>query len=364
MPFEHGTFAVTVFNLREELPEDYLDLFTGMAAGSIDSVKEDPQIGWVSGRHLLETTIDEVTALCGGHLYLNLRKAERKIPSTLLNAICRREELVYMQANDTTTVPSKQKKQIKEEATEKNLMKMVPTISGTPMVVDMASKVLYLGTASTAQIDNFIAQFYKTTNIEPVQVTPEWYLENRFQTTEVSIPVVMFSEKGDGETTPGRDFLTWLWYYSECEEGVINVEQFGEFAFAIEGPLTFAFAAEARGAAETTLKKGDSPLRAAEAKAALNVGKKLKKAKFMLVRGEDVWGGSFDADHFNFSGLSLPEGEEMDRDSRFAERVTNLHIFHTVIGEYFAKFVKTVTASDWDETEKKIQRWVQERDSR
>jgi hypothetical protein len=364
MPFDHGTFAVTVFQLREDLPEDYLDLFTGMCAGSLDSVKDEPQIGWVSGRHLLETTIDEVTALCGGHLYVNLRKAERKIPASLLNAICRREELVYMQANETSVVPSRQKKQIKEEAVEKNLMKMPPQISGTPMVLDMASKVLYLGTASTAQIDNFIAFFYKTTNIEPVQLTPEWYLENRFQMTEVSLPVVMFSEKGDGETTPGRDFLTWLWYYSECEDGVIKADQFGEFAFAIEGPLTFAFAAEARGAAETTLKKGDSPLRAAEAKAALNVGKKLKKAKFMLVRGEDVWSGNFDADHFNFSGLSLPEGEEMDRDSRFAERITNLHIFQTVMGEYFAKFVQTLTAPGWDETEQKIQRWVLERDSR
>ncbi len=364
MPFEHGTFAVAIFALPDELPEDYLEFFEGMKAGILDAVKEEPQIGWVSGRHLLETTIDEVTSVCGGHLFLNLRKAERKIPASLLNAICRREELVYMQANETSVVPSRQKKQIKEEAIEKNLMKMPPTISGTSMVIDMASKILYLGTSSTAQIDNFIAFFYKTTNIEPVMVTPAYLLEHRFEMTEVSLPVVKFAENGDDETTPGRDFLTWLWYYSECEDGAIKVDQYGEFAFAIEGPLTFAFAAEARGAAETTLKKGDSPLRSAEAKAALNVGKKLKKAKFILARGEDVWSGSFDADHFTFSGLSLPEGEEMDRDSRFAERIDNLHIFQTVIGEYFAQYVKTVTGPKWDNIEKKIQKWVQDRDSR
>ncbi|MDD2404685.1 MAG: recombination-associated protein RdgC [Lentisphaerae bacterium] len=364
MPFEHGTFALSIFALPDELPENYLELFDGMKAGILDSVKDEPQVGWVSGRHLLENTIDEVTALCGGHLYLNLRRAERKIPSSLLNAICRREELAYMQANDTSAVPYKQKKMIKEEAIEKNLMKMPPSISGTPMVIDMASKMLYLGTGSGAQIDNFVAHFYKTLKIEPVQITPEWVLENRFQMTEVSLPVVMFSENCDGETTPGRDFLTWIWYYSECHEGMINVGQYGEFVFAIEGPLTFAFAAEARGAGETTLKKGDSPLRAAEAKAALTVGKKLKKSKFIMARGTDTWSGSFDADSFTFSGLTLPEGEEMDRDSRFAERIDNLHIFQTVIREYYALFVQTVTGPQWAEEEEKIQRWAAERDSR
>lgn len=202
MPFDHGTFAVTAFQLSGELPENYLELFTGMAAGSLDSVKDEPQIGWVSGRCLLETRIDDITALCGGHLYINMRKAERKIPASLLNAICRREELIYMQANETTVVPSRQKKQIKEEAIEKNLMKMPPQISGIPMVLDMASRMLYLGTASTAQIDNFIAFFYKTTNVEPVQLSPEWYLENRFKMTEVSLPVVMFSEKETAKPLP------------------------------------------------------------------------------------------------------------------------------------------------------------------
>ncbi|MDD2478596.1 MAG: recombination-associated protein RdgC [Victivallaceae bacterium] len=364
MPFDHGTFAVSIFALSEKLPEDYLAKFEGIKAGVLDAVKDEPQVGWVSGRHLLETTIDEVTALCGGHLYLNLRTAERKIPSSLLNAICRREELAYMQANETSMVPFKQKKMIKEEAIEKNLMKMPPSISGTPMVIDMASKMLYLGTGSSAQIDNFIAHFYKTLNIEPIQVTPAWILEKRFEMTEVSLPTVMFSENCDDEMTPGRDFLTWLWYYSECDEGAITVEQYGEFVFVIEAPLTFAFSAEARGAGETTLKKGDSPLRAAEAKAALTVGKKLKKSKFILARGADTWSGTFDADTFTFSGMTLPEGEEMDRDSRFAERIDNLHIFQTVFREYFALFVKTVTAPNWSEVEEKIQRWSAERDSR
>jgi len=363
MPFEHGTFAVSIFKLASKLPENYLELFAADTAGMLDQVKDEPQIGWVSGRHLLESKIDEETAICGGHLYLNLRKAERKIPSVLMKAICKREELVYMQAHESFMVPSNVKREIKKDVIEKHLMKMPPSLAGVPVVVDMTTNLLYLGTGSTAQIDNFIAFFYKTTNIEPRQLSIGEMMEEMFQKTEADLPVINFSDRPDGEITPGRDFLTWLWYYSEKEGGRVSLEQFGEFDIMIEGPLTFAYSAEAQGSAETTIKKGGSPQRSAEAKAALIVGKKLKKAKFAMARGEDVWAGTFDADHFTFSGLSLPEGEEMDVHARFAERIMNLDIFQHAMKAYFTKFYETVKDIKWAETEKQLQKWALDRDS-
>lgn len=363
MPFESGSLTVTVFYLSEKLPENFLELFAANKAGMLDHVKDEPQIGWVSGRHLLETNIDQETAICGGHLYLHMRKAERKIPNALLKAICKREELVYMKANETTIVPSKVRRDIKNTATEQYLMKMPPGMNGVPMVVDLTSNVLYLGTASTKQIDEFVGLFYKTTNIEPLQMGVQEIMIRNQIGAENELPEVMFSDRSDSECIPARDFLTWLWYYSENESGRVSAGQFGEFEAMIEAPLTFAFAAEAKGAAETTLKKGGSPLRSAEAKAALIVGKKLKKAKLTLARGEDIWSCTFDADRFCFGGLSLPEGEEMEPHSRFAERILNMHIFQEVIQEYFKLFVELIKKPDWLETEKKLQQWAQERDS-
>ena len=143
MAFESGTTALIPCTLTGKMPKDFLARLAKHAAGKLDDVHEEPVIGWVSGRHLLENEITETTAVFGGHLYVNLRKAERKIPSQLLNAICRREELAYMQANDTIVVPKKEKKRIKEDAIERNLMKMPPTIGAVPVVVDMATNVMY-----------------------------------------------------------------------------------------------------------------------------------------------------------------------------------------------------------------------------
>jgi hypothetical protein len=105
MPFERGNFAVTMFSLPENLPENHLELFNKYKAGGLDSVKDEPQIGWVGGRHLLETEINESTAVCGGMIYLSLRKAERKIPASLLKAVCKRDEQKYMHENQVARVP-------------------------------------------------------------------------------------------------------------------------------------------------------------------------------------------------------------------------------------------------------------------
>ncbi len=105
------------------------------------------------------------------------------------------------------------------------------------------------------------------------------------------------------------------------------------------------------------------PQRSAEAKAALSVGKKLKKAKITLIRGEHIWSGTFDADNFTFSGLALPDGEEMDIHSSFAERVNFLHNFNLAIEEYVKTFIQTLKSETWEEELQKIHQWSSEREA-
>ena len=113
MPFESGTFSVTLFILPQELPEDYIDLLNANRAGSLGQVKDEPEIGWASGRCLLDSQIEQSTVRWNNLIYISLRKAERKIPSSMLKAWCQQEEQAWMRANGRTNVPSKQKKQIK-----------------------------------------------------------------------------------------------------------------------------------------------------------------------------------------------------------------------------------------------------------
>lgn len=363
MPFERGTFAVTFFKLSKKLPDNFLELFSSKVAGTIDEVKDEPQIGWVSGRHLLENKIDEDTALFGNYLYLNMRIAERKIPAALLKALCSREELVFLQANKSPFVPLKVKQQIKSEQIAKHLNRMPPAITGIPLMIDLDKNMLFLGTNSTSQIDKFIAFFNETCKVEPLQITPGELLLEMFNATEVSLPAVNFSNHLDSEISPGRDFFTWLWYYSEQHGGRLVLPEEGEFDLIFEGPLTLTFSDEAQGSAETTIKKGGSPLRSAEAKAALSVGKKLKKAKITMAQDKDTWHAIFDVDRFSLSSVTLPEGSEMEFKANLAERAQFLNTLQQVIRGYFQKFVETVSDIKWPQTESKLKEWVENRDS-
>ncbi len=359
MPFDQGTIALTIFKLPESLPENYLEAFNANSAGKVDDTKDEPMYGWTSARYLLETKICEENSLPGGFPHMSLRTSQRKIPTTLLNAICRRDEIAYMNANETDYVPNREKKDIKENVIEQNLMKMPPSISGFPFVIDTTTDYLYLGATSAPQTDIFIALFVKTVGIEPKPVNPASIMIEEYQQDINNLQKINFIEGNNNDSEIGWDFLTWLWYF--CEDGgKVDLDNLGEFSAFVDGPLTFILDGDEQGAVETVIKKGN-PTNSAEAKASLQAGKKLKKAKLTITRGEDIWSCSFDAQTFTFSGLKLPDGEKMHREEKFIERMENLHIFHQAIRGYFKQFAETLKAKDWNSVEKRIQNWVSEK---
>ena len=120
MPFDRGNISFSMFEIPEELPENIIDLFAAHKAGTLDSVNEEPQVGWVTGHHLLDTNIDMESAQMGGCYFLTLRQAVRKMPSVLLDAICKREEAAYLKANNLERISGKIRRQIKEEAIERH----------------------------------------------------------------------------------------------------------------------------------------------------------------------------------------------------------------------------------------------------
>ena len=359
MPFERGSFSVKFLKLPSALPEDALEQFNRHSAGKLDEVKNEPQIGWVSGRHMLERQIEEETAILGGHIYLYLRIAQRKIPAQLLKAGIKMEELVYMKATGSADIPKKVKKEIKASVEEKWLNQMVPTISGIPFVIDKRDNSIFVGATSRAQIDNFIALFEKTLKIIPIESTAEeMMIEEKLNPSHYA-GMKLFPNVDD-EMIPGRDFLTWLWFYGETEGGESDIKTSGAYSFMIDGPLTFI--ADGDGAIESVVKKGN-PVKSAEARTSLNVGKKLKKAKIIFAKDDETWSATFDADSFSFGSLNLPQGEEMEHNSRFAERIDYLQTFKTVFRTLFVKFLEETKSKEWDKRIAQIKQWIEKRES-
>jgi len=169
-------------------------------------------------------------------------------------------------------------------------------------------------------------------------------------------------EDEDVTADPGLDFFTWLWFAAETRGGLFKLDQLGDWGVMIEGPLTFV--REGAGAHETVVRRGE-PLVSAEAKAALVSGKKLRRAKLTLARGDLAFSCTFEAPAFVVRSLKLPEGEKLDALSKFQERMTFVDLFKEALLSLFDRFVEErLDAKKWKATRTEIHTWVTERKTR
>lgn len=365
MSFESGSATFRMFYLPQPFPRNHIDKFANRAAPPISTLGSTPIRGWVTGRHLLDNKITKDTAHHAGYLRLTLMQAERKIPESLLRAECRMEELVRMQAEGRPEIDRRTRSEIRKEITERLLPTMPPQLKGMALVHLPESDFLYSEAVSDKQIDALEANFRETMGFGLIPVTPVHAAAHRLHRDIRDLLPTSFSpdcEDDTVENNPGQDFLTWLWFYSECRGGIITLRDNNTYALMIEGPLTFVL--EGQGAHETVLRRG-TPELSVEAKIALLSGKKLRRARLLLARGQETWQVTLDADQFSFRSLKLPEGEKLEPVSRFQERMTSINTFTSAFLEIYDRFInERLNETTWAKTRTDIHRWVNDRAAR
>jgi len=359
MGFDSGSFAFSVCHMPTKMPDDALERFADRKAPPLEYVKDKEELGWVTGRHLLDTRIDDETAYMGGYLHLVLRSAQRKIPPSLLKAEYKMAEFAMMEENKGAFLSRKERKKIKEEVQDRLMEDMPPSLAGTPFVYDPNNDLLYVGASSRAKIDAFIYFFYDTVGIEPVPLSPELIAEKHLDYSIDSLEPLSFSPQraeGDEEGGLGRDFATWIWYFQDVEGGTFDVPHLGQFGIMVDGPMCFA--AQGPGALESVIRKG-TPTKSAEAKASLMVGKKIMKAKYIMSKEKQNWSFNLDAETFNFQAVTLPAGEALDLGSHFEERMYFIDTMRRAFLHLFDAFLKRVNdPGEADALAAKIHAWV------
>jgi hypothetical protein len=364
MSLESGNLSYRMFYMRPGLPEDHLDKFARYALPPIETLGSGDITGWVSGRHLLDRNITDENAYLAGYLRLTLCKAERKIPPALLKAECKMEELAEMQARGISFLKRKEKAEIKKQVVERLLPEMPPTLTGIDFVCEQNSEILYATAISDKQMDAFSIQFKEATGIGLIPLTPFTVAAHERKVDLRDLAPTSFSPDCPDDTAEdqiGRDFLTWLWYFSEACGGIASLDV-GSASVMIEGPLSFIF--EGNGAHETVLRKG-MPVVSAEAKTALTCGKKLKRAKVTFACNENSWTTNLDADDFALRGTKLPQGENLDPVSRFQDRVLAMESLREIIIGFYQRFLdERLNKDEWQAVRADIHKWVSNRKTR
>jgi hypothetical protein len=363
--FESGSVSFRIFHVPRKLPENAVERFARDAAPGLDALRDTPIHGWVTGRHLLDRRINTDTAYYGGYLRMTLMSAERKIPTSLFRAECRMEELARLQAMGAAFLPQKIRRQIRKEIEARLLPKMPPQLKGISFVYDANSHLLYATALSEKQLDAFNINFAQSMGLQLIALSPASVAALRKKLDVRDWDSAAFSPEVESqapEESVGLDFMTWLLFFTEARGGLVTFPSLGEFGVILEGPLMFVM--EGNGAHEAVLRKGE-PVFSAEAKTALLSGKKLRRAKLTLARGDEQWQTTLDAQEFTFRGLKLPEGEAMDPVGRFQERMLRLDTFQEAFFGLFERFLEERgDAKAWSATLKDVHKWLAKRGAR
>ncbi len=367
MPFESGSVSFRMMELPRAFPKNFAEKFAAHRAGSLEAVKEGEQRGWVTGRHLLDSHITEESAMHAGWVRLALRQAERKVPAALLKAECRMEELATLAAEGKAYLKAKQRAEIRQSVTERLLPNMPPQLRAIPFVYMPGSTHLHVTALAESPLDVFNAALASTLGFGGDPSTPETLGRQLGKVDLRDLPGASFSPEMENEAmeaAPGREFLTWLWFKAETQNGKVALSEGRELGVLVEGPLTFMH--EGNGAHAAVLKKG-APENSIEAKTCLLGGKKLKEAKITFALDEQqAWSFGLEADQFVIRGLKLPQGEgQMDAISRFQERMIYLEQWRDIFLDLFGAFLDARTEpKKWKNTVSDIRAWVQGRPAR
>ncbi|MFT5433773.1 MAG: hypothetical protein ACI9OJ_004481 [Myxococcota bacterium] len=156
----------------------------------------------------------------------------------------------------------------------------------------------------------------------------------------------------------GREFLTWLWFKSDSQEGLMDLDDGGP---AAEVWLTDRITLSGSGdGAEKVTVKTDDPALNIEARIALRQGKMVEKACIRLVRGQREWTTSVVSETLALSSVKIPALLTREEDEKLTERLSLLDELDSMMIALFQAFLKVrMDAETWAPERDQLQAWIQ-----
>lgn len=307
MSFANASFKLSVFEFDAAVDASSLPSFAENALPPVETLNVEPISGWVSPRHLLDNEIVPGTCREGKFFHLNVSKAERKIPKSLLTAYCRREEIEVMKEKGLSSLSRAERADIREKMKRLMLPKMPPALSGTDVAVDLARGRVFADSSSGSRLELLQLLFAKSAHSALIPLDPANAAVRLFDIQTAGLEPAVFSPKPNGDFVVngiGYDFLTWLLWCNETGRTDFEPgESLPAFSIGLDGPVSLRL--EAQGAHRVSLHEG-APLHGVECQAALLSGKKISSLKLLLKAGDDAWSAVVEGGSFDFSGVKPP----------------------------------------------------------
>ncbi len=381
MGFFTGRSSFVRFRVKGPSPRlfgpEHLERLDACAIGKQKVASPDGiEVGWTAGDHVLDRTFSLEKNIVNDTLHFSLRVDVNKLPSDLLRAYLQ-EELQAMTAANPGRRPSvKQRREAKANALQRLeaeakdgrfLRRKV-----FPILWDAPSNELLVGTTSAGALDRLHALFEQTfgQGFEPLgagrlafqlaqtrgqmrqvdDARPSPFVPGQSPTEMAWLP-----DEGSRDFL-GNEYLLWLWYVLDVEGDTVTLSDGGEVALMLSRTLVLECP---RGTHGRETISSESPTRLPEARKAIQAGRLPRKVGMTLVRHEQQYDLTLQAETLAISGAKLPAPEASEDRARLEERMTQVrHLLETLDLLYDA-FCQRRCSENWTRELNRMQRWLQ-----
>ncbi len=381
MGFFAGRISFLRFRVKGPSPRlfgpEHLERLDANAIGKQKVVAADGiEVGWIAGDHILDRSFSLEKNIVNDTLHFCLRVDVNKLPADLLRAYLQEELTALAERNPSGRPSLRQRREAKasaiqrleDEAKDGRFLRR----KSFPVLWDAPSNELLVGTTSAAALDRLHPLFEQTfgQSFEPLGAGRLAFqlAETRGQTRNVDdarpspfVPgqspteMAWLPDEGSRDFL-GNEYLLWLWFQLDLEGDTIALSDKSEVALMLSRTLVLECPRGTHGRETIT---SDAPTRLPEARKAIQAGRLPRKIGLMLVRHDQQYELTLQAETLAISGARLPAPESADERARLEERVSQVRDLLETLDLLYDAFCQRRTSENWTRELSRMQHWLQ-----
>lgn len=359
------------------LDESHVETLAKHAIGRTGALTADGvEVGFAAGEHVLDLDFRLDKNIVNDALLFALRVDTNKVPAELRKAYTQLE-LASLLAQSGKEFPTRAMRAEARTNAEERLAKEAKTgkyrrMQQYPALWDVQNGVvLFAGTNQTA-IERFVSTFKEAFGRNLSRMTAGTIAHDIAKAAERSRGLEDLSPTafvGPGKTTPiawvseamgtrdflGNEFLLWLWWTLDANGEAIALADGSSATCMMTRTLTLECPLAETGKETIT---SDAPVQLPESKRAVQAGKLPRRAGVILVRHDQQYELTLQAETFGTSGCSLPKLESAPGRAEQEDRVDQIRELCRSLDLLFGAFLHRRLAGTWRDEAKAIREWL------
>jgi hypothetical protein len=380
MGYFRGRVTFVRYRVDRSVPRlfgpEHLERLTAHVIGTQRTAEKDGiEVGWITGEDILDTAFD----LAKNILHFALRIDRQTLPGDLLRSYTNAELRALGAQNPSGRPTRAQKKEAREAARERLEAEAkdgrFAQRTAYPVLWDRQTRYLLVGTFSSRALEQAEKLFRETfrcdlCRLDADALAQRWAESNKQEgrwSTLRPTPFVLGREAGEVAWVKdparhdylGNEFLLWLWFILETE---------GDSLSLADGSTATAMLAQTlmlecpHGLSGNEILRTEAPAKLPEARRAIQAGKLPRRAGLVLVRHDQQYELSLQAERFAVSAAKLPPTEADDERSRLEDRVSQLRHLIETLDLLYETFLQRRLKSDWQKEQQRLQQWLQQKE--